>query len=94
MSEGEYTSLMDAGKFTPNDRAMETKWFATTSDDTAEWRKLFYPDGNYRMVEIEVPTSSLDDMYFVNKLDNIGPAYNAEQDVINNAMKTLKEIFK
>ena len=94
MSEGEYNSLMDAGEFLPYDKAMESKWFATTAEDATEWGKLFYPDGNYKMVEVQVPTSSLDDMFYMEKLDGIGPAYNAEPSVINNVIEGLKEIFK
>ncbi len=91
MSLDEFNSLMKNGKFILYDRAMDTKWFATNAEDAAKWAKSFYKDGNYKMVEVTVPTSSLDDMYFAEKLDNIGPAYNAERDLINRVMIGIKE---
>lgn len=94
MSDKEYNSLMKNGKFTQYDNAMETKWFATNTEDANAWGKLFYPDSNYKMVEVTVPTRSLEDMYFVNKLDNIGPAFNAEREFINSVMEAFKEVIK
>lgn len=94
MSEGEYNSLVKSGQFTQYDKAMESKWFATNAKDAAEWGKKFYPNGNYKMVEIEVPKDSLSQMYNVNKLDNIGPAYNAERDFINSVIKSIKEVTR
>lgn len=34
--------------------------------------KIFYPDGDYRMVEVTVNTKSLEEMYNNQHLDNIG----------------------
>lgn len=36
MSEGEYNSLNNAGKFTSYEKAMKTKWFATNKTDATE----------------------------------------------------------
>lgn len=94
MSEGEYESLMSNRQFTEYDRAMDSKWFATNTKDAVEWGKAFYPDGNYKIVEIEVPTDSLRQMYFVEKLDNIGPAYCAERDLINSIIQFIKEVLR
>ena len=94
MSEGEYESLMSNRQFTEYDRAMDSKWFATNTKDAVEWGKAFYPDGNYKIVEIEVPTDSLRQMYFVEKLDNIGPAYCAERDLINSIIQSIKEVLR
>jgi len=93
MSEGEYNSLIENGKFSEYDMAMESKWFATNSTDAIAWGKKFYPDGNYRMVEFEVPTDSLKEMYYVEKLDGIGMAYCAEFDFINSVIKSIKEVL-
>lgn len=94
MSESEYDTLMKTGGFTQYDMAMESKWFATNVNDAAKWGKLFYPNGNYKMVEIQVPTSALNGMYFVEKLDNIGAAYNAERDFINKVLIGIIEVTK
>lgn len=94
MSEGEYNSLVKNGQFTQYDKAMESKWFATNTKDAAEWGKKFYPNGNYKMVEIEVPKDSLSQMYHVDKLDSIGSAYNAERDFINSVIKSIREVTR
>ncbi len=92
MSNEEYQSLMSNGMFTPYDMAMEDKWFATTQADAEEWAKYFYPDGNYRMVEIEVNTDSLSYMYYNSYLDGIGPAYCSPIDILNKAIQIIKGI--
>ncbi len=91
MSDAEYQSIINnGGKFSKYDRAMEEKWFAISPEDAAKWAEKFYPDGRYRMIEIEVPTDSLNQMYQVGKLDGIGPAYSGGIDFLNSIMKGLK----
>lgn len=34
----------------PFDRAMEEKWYATTQEDALKWAKIFYQDGNFKMI--------------------------------------------
>lgn len=50
---------------------------------------MFYPDGQYRMIEITIPTDSLKEMYQVNNLDGVGPAYCGGIDFLNIIMKGL-----
>ncbi len=69
---------------------MAEKWFATSPEGAAKWGKAFYPDGNYRMIEIEVPTDVLKKMYYVENLDGYGPAYSGGIDFLNLIMKGLK----
>ena len=91
MSDAEHQSIINnGGKFSKYDRAMEEKWFATSPEDAAKWAEKFYPDGRYKMIEIEVPTDSLNQMYQVGKLDGIGPAYSGGIDFLNSIMKGLK----
>ena len=91
MSEDEYKSIIkNEGKFSNYDYAMEEKWFATSPEDAAKWGSKFYPDGNYKMIELTVPTNSLGQMYHIEKLDGIGPAYCGGIDFINSIMKGVK----
>ena len=92
MSEAEYDSVMTHKKFVPSERAMEEKWFATTQEDATKWADIFYPDGNYRMLEIEVETDALSQMYYNNHLDNIGPAYCSSLELLENTMKSYKGV--
>ena len=92
MSEAEYDSVMTNKKFISYERAMEEKWFATTQTDAMSWGEIFYPDQNYKMLEIEVDTSGLDKMYYSSKLDNIGPAYCSSLEVLENVIKSIKGV--
>lgn len=93
MSNEEYNSVMkNKGKFVPYDRAMEEKWFATTPEDANKWASIFYSDGEYKMIEIKVDSNSLSEMYYNEYLDDIGPAYCSPLDVLNNAIKSVKEV--
>lgn len=92
MTGAEYDSVMTHGKFVPYDRAMEEKWFATTQADATKWADIFYPDGNYRMIEIEVDTDALSKMYYNQHLDNIGPAYCSSIELLESAMKSKKGV--
>jgi hypothetical protein len=91
MSDTEYDSIIkNGGKFSNYDYAMEEKWFATSHNDATKWGSKFYSNKNYKIIEIEVPTDSLDQMYHVEKLDGIGPAYCGGIDFLNSIMKGLK----
>ncbi len=92
MSEGEYSSLMENKKFMPYELAMEEKWFATNQVDASKWAEVFYPDGKYRMIELEIYNKNMSKMYYVAKLDDIGPAYCSSLDVINDSIKSIREV--
>ena len=92
VSKDEYESVMSNGKFVYYDNAMEEKWFATTESDAMKWADLFYPDGNYKILEVEVETNSLVHMYYNQHLDNIGPAYCSSLEILENAVKSIKGV--
>jgi len=85
--------MKNGGKFTSYNYAMEQKWFATTSADATARGKLFYPNGGYKIIQVNMPTSSLSKMYFTQKLDGIGSAYCGEIDFLNSTMNGVK-LFK
>ncbi len=86
MSNKEYGSLTKHGKFRTKPGAMADKWMSTTYDDAVTWGTKFHGEGNFRIVKIKVPTSSLSKMYHVPMLDNIGPAYSAHYNYLNEIM--------
>ena len=92
MSEAEYDSVISNKKFIPYDRAMEEKWFATSQEDALSWASLFYPDGDFKMIEIEVDTSGLSEMYYSQHLDNIGPAYCSSLKLLEKIIKKIKGV--
>jgi len=85
MNLDEYNALKDNnGMFTEYDYAMEVKWFATSMDHVMEWKDKFkYKDGEYKIIEINILQSVLNDMHYVELLDGIGPAYSAEIHMLN-----------
>ncbi len=92
MSQAECDSVIQNQKFVEYDYAMEDKWFATTKDNAIRWGNTFYPDGNYAILEVEVDTNSLSNMYYRDFLDNIGPAYCASLDVLGNSICSIKRV--
>jgi hypothetical protein len=95
MDQSEYeTMINNGGKFAqpPAGPFMEEKWFATTQQDAAQWGSRFYPDSSYRMIEIELPSNSLNQMYYNSNLDGIGPAYSGKIDWLNSFIKGVKTI--
>ncbi len=93
MSIDEFDDVMQNTSFSPYEKAMETKWFTTNADDAAQWGNSFYPEGNFKIAEVTVSTESLNSMYYVEKLDNIGPAYNAERELVNKAIQKVSEVI-
>lgn len=90
MSQAEYDSVYQNQGFVPYDQAMEEKWFATTQSDAMKWGNIFYPDGDYKILEVEVYNNALADMFYSPHLDNIGPAYCFSLDVLKNAIKQIR----
>lgn len=49
--------------------------------------------GEYKIIEITVPESVINDIYYGGpNLDNIGPAYNANSDLLNQFIDTIKPV--
>lgn len=59
VSKEEYKLVIDNKKFVPFAMAMEEKWFATSKENAKIWGDIFYPNGEYKILEIEVFTESL-----------------------------------
>jgi hypothetical protein len=93
MSEGEYLSILKSkNKFVPYEFSLEKKWFAVSIEHARAWADWFYPDGVYRLLEIVVLEKALELMFFLKKLDNIGPAYSADVVLLNKVVRRLRFI--
>ena len=53
---------------------------------------LNYKNNNYRMVNFTVDSNYMKNMYYVDKLDNIGPAYRSSIANINDAIMKIKVV--
>lgn len=91
MCDAEYDSIVANGNtFVEYEWALEKKWFAVSSNHAVKWADLFYPDGVYKIIEITVLKEALKYMFFVKMLDNIGPAYSADVDLLNMTVRRLR----
>jgi len=61
------------------------KWFAETPEAAAQWGDWLHGPGNYEIIEVEVPTSTVDQFMRVPRLDGIGPAIYAPLGPLNGA---------
>lgn len=94
VSSGEYSSVYHNKKFVYFDQAMESKWFATTKEDAIKWGNIFYKDTSYKILEVTVKSEELQKVYYLEKLDNIGPAYCFTIEEINKALIRFRGIGK
>ena len=92
MSQDEFSTLVEKQQFLPYDMAMEDKWLATSPENARKWAEWFYPDHNYKLVELEIDADGLNKMFYSPNLDNIGPAYCSPIDVLNQFLKSMREV--
>ena len=78
MSVSEYESTVSSSQFSAGPNSYESgKYFATTYDHATQWGNKLYPNGDYRILEVQFNSyilKSADTMYW-SSLDGIGPAY-------------------
>lgn len=89
VSEGEYQQLMRTGKFTSVASALEGKFFAESAEDAAQWGEMLEGEGNYRIVEVALPTNVVQSLLRWEKLDGIGPARYGELHQLQDAVVRL-----
>ena len=92
-SHAEYQSIKSSGKFSSPIGTMEEKWFLTTKQNSLKWAKLFYQNGDFKIVKIRVPKSSLDKFYYNANIDGIGPGYSINVNILNQIVKSIRWIL-
>jgi len=93
VSEAESISIISNNySFVPYEFAIEKKWFATCLTHAEKWAEWFYTDGVYRIIEIVVLRESLKYMFYLKMLDNIGPAYAADINLLSKIVREVKII--
>ena len=91
VSEAEYTSIVEnSDNFVFYEWAIEKRWFATNQDHAKKWAKWLYANGIYKIVEVVVLRESLKYMFYVKMLDNIGPAYAADIELLNKIVRRIR----
>ena len=86
VSEGEFQQLMRTGKFEVVPSSLEGKFLAESAEDAAQWGEMLEGASNYRIVEVELPTSVAQSLLRWKKLDGIGPARYGELHQLQNAV--------
>ena len=93
ISEAEHTSIIEnSNRFVFYEWAIEKKWFATNLDHAKKWATWLYADGIYRIVEVVVLAESLKYLFYVKMLDNIGPAYAADVELLKKIIRRIRII--
>jgi len=93
MCNAEYLSIIENNNtFIDYEWAMEKKWFATSFEDANKWGRIFYPERICKIIEIIVLQESLKYMFFLKFLDNIGPAYSADVELLNKIVRRINLI--
>lgn len=73
MCEDEYRELFETGEFREGSNSLEGKWFADSLDGALEHARVLYPDGDYRVVEVDV-SDFAPSLFKHANLDGHGPA--------------------
>jgi RHS repeat-associated protein len=86
VSEAEFKQIMQTGKFEVGPNSLAGKFFAESLEDAAKWGDALQGSGNYRIVEMTLPTDSANELMRWNRLDDIGPARYGELDQLKDAI--------
>jgi len=92
VSEVEFHQVMKTGRFAVAPNTLEGKFFAETVSDAAKWGERLQGRGNFRIVEVKVPTTTADQLMRWERLDGIGPARYAELDQLTGV--TVREAIR
>ncbi|GIV17363.1 MAG: hypothetical protein KatS3mg022_2798 [Armatimonadota bacterium] len=86
VSLDELKDIQMVGRMRSGAGAMEGKWFATTAEHAAMWGKKLWKlsaqKQPYSIIEVRVPRSVLERMFYRERLDMIGPAYFAPEHLL------------
>ena len=83
VSEAEYQDILRTGRFNPHPNALEGRWFADSLEGAQAHGKGLYPDGNFRIIEADVPNNA-PSLFQLPNLDGRGPARFLHLDDLQN----------
>jgi RHS repeat-associated protein len=88
VSEAEFTQVMKTGAFEAGPNSLGGKFFAGSAADAAKWGEALNGAGNFKILQVELPTSTLKQMMYWQRLDAIGPAWYGELPQLGGATIT------
>lgn len=90
VSEAEYQQVLRTGKFEGLPGGAEGKWFADSAEGAMAHGRGLYPDGKFRLIEVDVPDNA-PSLYQWANLDGHGPArYLSLEDLLNVLPRPLE----
>ena len=92
VGEDEYAQLMKTGTFQIVEQSVEGKYFAESIKHAVQWGNILFGLRQFRIVEVELPTTLANNFYRWERLDNIGPARYAEIDKLVSADVRIREV--
>jgi hypothetical protein len=93
VSETEFQQIMRTGEFETLG-STEGKYFATTLENAKVWGQQLMGEGNFRVVQVDIPAKAVADFYAFPFLDRIGPAYFATMDQLQKLSLTIEEAMQ
>ena len=88
VSEAEFTQVMKTGAFEAGPNSLGGKFFAGSAADAAKWGEALNGAGNFKVLQVELPTSTVGQMMHWQRLDGIGPAWYGELPQLGGATIT------
>lgn len=83
LSEDEFQDLIISRAFRVGPNSLLGKWFAKNADDAVKWGEALLGRGNFRIIIVEIPIERVKQFFKLERLDNIGPAYYAEIELLS-----------
>jgi hypothetical protein len=74
VSYAELQDILASGVLRPGPPSFQGKWLAESIGDAAEWGRRLYPNGQFHLIEVEVPDVVAQGLFRLPNLDQIGPA--------------------
>jgi hypothetical protein len=90
VSYAEFHDLIERGMFRQGPNSLFGKWFAENANDAAKWGEALQGAGNFRIIEVNILIEQQRELFRIDRLDNIGPAWYVELDQLIGA--TFREI--
>ena len=88
MSEAEYPDILSTGRFLEGPNSLEGKWFADSIGGARDHGDKLYPDGNYRLIEADVPNDA-PSLFRLTNLDGLGSARYLDVVDLNDVVPRL-----
>ena len=74
VSPDEYKDILDSGKLRAGPSSCEGKHLAYSLQDAWRWGQAFYGEGQFLVIEVDLPDEVAATLHRWDRLDGIGPA--------------------